>query len=173
MHSKWVFKHFSPQTGKRIFSLVLIWGIGLLLGALLCNLVPYDCTDVLYSAVYTKPSPLILLLVCVLPVILSATVAYSPLFPIAFIFVFLSAVSHGFCGMAVNAVFGSSAWIVRLLLLFSSGCTSVLMWWLLLQSNTGRNVKKHIRFALVMSCLVYIFDLFLVSPFVGDLIKVL
>jgi hypothetical protein len=75
--------------------------------------------------------------------------------------------------MSISIAFGSSAWIIRPLLLFSSGCSSVLMWWLVLRGNAGRNYKKHICFAFFTSCLVYVLDLFLVSPFVGDLIKVL
>lgn len=173
MHSKWVFKHFYPQTGKRDFLLILVWVIGLLVGVLLCALSPDDSAEVLSDVASVKPSTVSLFLVCVLPVVFSAIAVRFHVSPIAYFLIFLNTVSHGFCGMAINIAFGSSAWIVRPLLLFSSGCSSVLVLWLLLQKNIGRHLRKHICFALGISCLIYILDLLLVSPFVGDLIKVL
>ena len=173
MHSKWVFNHLHPLKSKQIFVLVLLWGVGLLFGVLLCTLVQYDTVDVLYGAMCTKPSILGLFLVCVLPVILSAMAVCSPLFPIAYVLIPLSAVSHGFCGMVTYMAVGSASWITRPILLFAASGTTVLMWWLLLQNNTGNRLRKRICLAICLSCLVYVIDLFFVSPFAGDLIKVL
>lgn len=173
MHSKWVFKHFRPKTSMRNFRLILIWGIGLILGVLLCDTAPYNCTEMLYETISVKPSLLSLFLICVLPVSLSAIAVCLPFFPIAYLLLFLCSVTHGFCGTVVNLTFGSSAWIIRPLILFSSGCTTVLVFWILFQSHTGRCIKKNICLALTLSFLVCILDLFLVSPFLGDLINIL
>ena len=173
MHSKWVFKHFCPHSGKRNFLLFLIWVIGLLLGTLLCNFASFNCIEFLYEAVSVKPSIPGLLLVCTLPVALSSIAICSRVFLIAYLLVFLNAISLGFCGTIINISFGSSAWIIRPMLLLSSGCASVLMWWLLLQNNLEKHNRKHIRLALIISCLVCILDFLFISPFVGDLIKVL
>lgn len=173
MHSKWVFKHFRPQESRYTFVLVLLWSIGLLLGILLCGLSPYDIVDVLYGTFYAKPSMFSLFLASILPVLFAVASVHTSLYLISCPSVFLSALSHGFCGAAIYIAFGSAAWLLRPMVLFSAGCTSVLMWWLLFQRNTGRRMHKHICLALCLSCLVYIVDLFLVSPLVGDLIKVL
>lgn len=173
MHSKWVFKHFRVRSNKRFCVLATLWGIGLLVGVLMCSHSPYVTTAVLYGVICSKPSALSLLLVCILPVALSAIATCSMLFPVTYLLFFLSAVSHGFCGSAIFIAVGDAAWLLRPLLLFSGGCTSVLVWWLLFQSNTGRNIRKHICLAICLSCLVYITDLFLISPLISDLIKVL
>lgn len=173
MHSKWVFKHFRAQSNKQCCLMAFLWGAGLLFGILLCILSPYETTDILYGVIGTKPSLLSLLLVCMLPVVLSAIAVCSPLFPIAYILVFLSAVSHGFCGTVIYLAVGDAAWLLRPIFLFSASCSSVLMWWLLFQANTGERLHKHIGFALCLSSLVYIIDLFLISPLVGDIAKVL
>ena len=173
MHSKWVFKHFRTRSNKRIYLLASLWGVGLLFGILLCSLSHNDITNSLYDVICTKPLTLNLLLVCMLPVALTVISMCSPLFPIAYLLVFVSAVSHGFCGIAIYVAFGNAAWLLRPILLFSAGCTSVLMWWLLLQCNTGKHLRKCIYLALCLSCLIYIVDLFLISPLVGDLTKVL
>ena len=173
MHSKWVFKHFRGLSNKRFCMLATLWGIGLLFGVWMCCHSPYVATAVLYGVFGTKPSILSLLLVSILPVTLSAIATRTMLFPVAYLLFFLSAVSHGFCGSAVFIAVGDAAWLLRPLLLFSGGCTSVLMWWLLFQSDTGRHIRKRICLALGLCCLVYIIDLLLVSPLIGDLIKVL
>ena len=173
MQSKWVFKHFRVRSNKQFCVLAILWGVGLLFGVWMCSHSPYVATAALYGVISTKPSMLSLLLVCILPVALSAIATCSMLFPVAYLLVFLSAVSHGFCGSAIHIAVGDAAWLLRPLLLFSGGCTSVLVWWLLLQGCVGSRLKKRICLAFCLSCVVYIIDLFLVSPFVGDLIKVL
>lgn len=173
MHTKWVFKHFRPRAGKRNFFLVLLWDIGLVLGVLLCSLAPCDISDILFGAIYTKPSVFGLFLVCVLPVALTAISVRTSLFWFSYLTVFLSAVSRGFSGTAIYIAVGSASWLLRSLLLFSASCTSVLMWWLLLQADTGRHLRERMRLSLGLSCFVYIIELFFISPLVSDLVKVL
>ena len=173
MHTKWVFKHFRPRAGKRNFLLVLLWGIGLVLGLLLCSLAPYNNSDIIFCAISTKPSAFGSFLICVLPVVFAAISVHASLFGLSCLAVFLNAVSRGFCGTAIFEAVGTAAWLLRPLLLFTTGCTSVLMWWILLQNNTKRRLQKRIFFALCLSCFVYIIELFFVSPLVGDLAKVL
>ena len=171
MHPKWVFKHFYPQSGRRVRLLAALWILGLLAGIILCSIGPYDAADILHSTVSVSPAPLSLFLICFLPVIFVAIALTSPFFLLSYFAVFLSAVSHGFCGIMIHVAQGSAAWLLRPLLLFSASCTSVLMWWLLLQSKNKSRLHRNIRLAGILSCLIYIVDLFLVSPFVGDLAK--
>ena len=173
MHSKWVFKHFYPGSNTRNIILALLWVGGLLIGVLLCALAPYNAKNILYGALHTRPTLLSLLLVCVLPLLLTATAVFTSLFPIAYALVLVSAIAHGFSGTAVYLAVGSAAWIVRPVLLFTASSTSVLMWWLVLQCKTRDRAYKSVCLALCLSCLIYIIDLFILSPFIGDLTKVL
>ena len=173
MHSKWVFKHFRPYESKRNLVLILTWCGGLLAGVLLCSHASYNYANIVYGAIHTCPSLPGQLVVCVLPVTVSALAVYLPLFPVAYILVLLSAVTHGFSGMAIFMAVGSAAWIVRPMLLVSSSCAFVLMWWLLLQRDAGSRTYKPVCLALCLSCLIGILYLFFISPFIGDLTKVL
>lgn len=173
MHIKWVFKHFRPQSKGYIYILAALWITGLILGIILSCVCSQNANSILYGAMLAEPSPLYLLCVCVLPVAFSAIAFASPLNWLAYIAVFLFAVSHSFCAATIYTAVGSAAWLLRPMLLFAASCTSVLMWWLLLQNNAGRHAGKKIRFAILMSCIVCIVDLFLISPLVGDFTKVL
>lgn len=173
MHSKWVFKHFRPGSGKKNIVLALLWGGGLLAGTLLCAAAPFDAESILYGAMHAKPSLLGLFLVCVLPVLIAAVAISTSLFLVAYVLVLLIAILHGFSGTAIYLAVGNAAWIVRPMLLFAASCTSVLMWWLLLQRSARNRVFKPACLALGLSCLIYILNLFLLSPFIGDLTKVL
>lgn len=171
MHAKWVFKHFQPWPGRRIRRLTALWIMGLLIGIILCNRGSFDAVRMLSGMSLASPAPPCLFLVCFLPVVLIAIALTSPFFQISYLAVFLSAVSHGFCGTLVYMAQGSAAWLLRPLLLFSASCTSVLMWWLLLQSMNKGRLYRNIRLAGALACFIYLIDLFLVSPFVSDLVK--
>ena len=173
MHTKWVFKHFRPRAGEQNFFLILLWGIGLVLGVMMCVLAPYDISDIFFGAINTKSSIFSLSLICILPVVFAALSVRMPFRVLSYLPVFLIAVSRGFCGTAIYIAVGHAAWLLRSLLLFSATCTSVLMWWILLQANTGSHINKQVRLSLCLSCLIYIIELFLISPLVGDLVKVL
>lgn len=173
MHTKWVFKHFHPVRDRQICIFAALWVIGLLSGVLLCDHSAYDFSVIFFGAVNTDPLPLGLFLICALPATLSALAFTFSLFPITCLIVFSIAVFQGFSGTLVYMSVGSAAWLLRPMLLFSASCTSVLMWWLLLQCKDRRLKYKHIRLAFVFSCITFLIDLFLVSPLVSGLAKVL
>lgn len=171
MHSKWVFKHFRPRSGRQVGFLAALWMVGLFAGIALCSLGSFDSAALLRSAVSVAPTPLGLFLTCVLPIALIAIAFTSSLFGLAYITVFLCAASHGFCGIMIYFAQGSAAWLLRPMVLFSAGFTSVIMWWLILQSESKSRLHNNVRLAGVLSCFVYIIDLFVISPLVGDLLK--
>ena len=166
MHTKWVFKHFSVWQAKQVRTLSLLWALSILSGIVLCIFCQHNLTEALRSL--SAISPLGLILVCSLPLAFTIVGLVLPLFPSICIAVILSGFAHGFCGILIYIALGSAAWILRPLLLFSASCTSVLMWWLILK----RRVRyQELRLTGVVFCLFYFLDLFVVSPFVGDLIK--
>jgi len=171
MHSKWAFIHFYHQSRRQILFLATLWFTGLLFGILLCSLKSYDSVGILHRAVIDTPAPFALFLVCVLPVALTAIAVSLPLFGLIYPTVVLTAVSHGFSGTVIYIAQGSAAWLLRPLLLFSASCTSVLMWWLLLQDEPKRRLRKNVILAGVLSCVIFLIDLLVISPLVGELAK--
>ena len=171
MHSKWVFKHFSPRLRSRIHPLTALWTFSLMAGILLCALSSSDLVSLFGAACITSPAPAGRLLVCILPIAVIAFALLSPLFAFSYLAVFLCGISHGFCGFAIYIAQGNAAWLLRPLLLFSPGCSYVLMWWLILQNQIRPHLCKNIRLSVVLSCVVCCFDTFIISPLIGDLSK--
>ena len=171
MHSKWVFNHFQHQPRWHLRPLAVLWLVGLFAGILLCCIRPDDSVDILRSAMLTSPSPMYLFLVDILPVAVIVISIITPFYGLAYFAVLLSAVCHGFSGVLIYISNGSSAWLLRPLLLFSASCASALIWWLLLISKKRRCLRRNIRFACFLSCLVFLADWFIISPLLGDLAK--
>ena len=168
MHSKWVFKHFHTKSRGQLYTLAALWFLSLIAGILLCVFCSNDSAYMLDSA--TAVAPLGLLFVCVVPVVFTAfTLAFS-LFCFTCLTVCISGLSHGFCGFLIYIEQGNAAWLLRPLFLFSATGASVLIWWLILQNEAKRSHRKFLL-AGTLSCLIYIFDLLVVSPFAGDLVK--
>lgn len=171
MHAKWVFKHFSSYAQGRVLYLVMVWALSLMAGILLCASASIDPYDTIQTTFSEPPSLVGRFFICVLPVASITAVLQSPLFVLSYLVVFLCGVSHGFCGFATYIALGDAAWLLQPLLLFSTGCSSVLMWWLISQGGAKSRIHKCIRPAVILCCVIYCIDLFVVSPLVADLSK--
>lgn len=171
MHSKWVFNHFSirPKHHKRL--LVSLWIVGLLSGMLLCAVGADRYSDIFLTAIVSRPAPLSLVLVSAIPVVLIIFSLITPLYAISYLTVFLFAFLHGFSGFLPAVCNIGGAWLLRPMFLFSASLTSVLMWWLLLSSRNQARLRTDILLISILLCVVFLVDLFVVSPFLGDLSK--
>ena len=173
MHSKWVFKHFSPRRKGFLSSLITLWILGILLGVALSIFAANDASKAFLGIVSASPTPYGLLLAYILPVGLAAAIFAELFVWVIYLVVPLMAVLHGFCGMTVYLIAGDAAWLLRPMFLLVGGCTSVLVWWLVFQACSGKHLHRCFRPVLLLSCIVFLIDLFFISPFVGDLTKVL
>ena len=171
MHPKWVFKHFWSRSRSGFFPTAMLWMLSLLIGFLLCSQSPLDPVSAFQSVLSASSGPLGSLCVCVLPIVVMAIALLSPLFALSYLVVFLLGISHGYCGCMIYLAIGNASWLLRSLLLFSASCSSVLMWWLILQNETTHRLNKNIRFAGTLSCIFFVIDLLVISPIVGDLAK--
>ena len=170
MHTKWVFNHFGSRSKKWILVLLSLWILSLIVGILLCNLSAMDADNSYCTSLFAAPTPLGLLLVYTLPI---AAVSFALQLPISAPFYFvisLTGISFGFTGAMVYLVQGSAAWLLRPMLLFSGGCASVLMWWLILKPETRRRRFPKLRLVAILSCISFVVDLFIVSPLLDDLL---
>ncbi len=151
--------------------LITLWCAGLLFGILLSASNLSLFTGFVRVAPSERPAFLVLLLRNCLPVVLLYIILLRSAFFLTYPLVFFDALSRGFCAMCTIGFVGSGAWLLRIMLLFSAGCVSILIWYLLF-----RCLQCKKRFSLpnvfVISAfliLTTIFDYFCVSPFLLSL----
>lgn len=150
------------------------WVLGLLLGTLYGYCA--DRSYVLFMRIATTSSMSILglLFVLYIPLLFSVFAVYFKrpqwLVPICFAKAFLFAS----CGCALFIVFGSAAWLVRLLLQFSDLCSIPFLYWFCMRNITGRNSNTQSDFLVccAAAAIIGIFDFGVISPYLVKLIDI-
>lgn len=173
MHSKWVFKHFLFRKKTPVLSLSMLWVLGIVIGVVLCCCSASNATNAFWDVFISSSKPFGSLLVCLFPVVLVALLSVRSLAKLTYFLFPVIAIFYGFCGMSVYLAVGDGAWLLRPVVLFTASCIAVLSWQLIFRVCNERQFVRHISLALFASCLIFIIDMFLVSPFVDDLAKVL
>ncbi len=155
---------FSCQN-RRLFFLTVIWLLGILLGiaAAIFSEGAYCAASL---AVKVRPKLGFLYLFNGVPVAVLMALLVLQFDKLLFAVMLLFGLFRGFCGMFTVLAFGSGGWLVRGLLLFSSGAVAVLMWWLIF-SPVGRK-SSILTTACVLTLYISaftLFDFFVISPF--------
>lgn len=160
---QWLLTTFSNHR-RWLFSLPVVWILGMLLGiAVASNCNTYVVVNV---AVMLRPNLCLLFLLNASPVAVLITLFAVRRYGLICVVLFFHGLLRGFCEMCTVLVFGSSSWLVRCLLLFSSSFVSVLMWWLVFSFvNRKRCHVEFICYSALFICCVTIFDYFVISPF--------
>lgn len=151
--------------------LITLWCTGLCFGMFLSAHNPLLADDLMRAALTKRPSFLALLLINVLPVVILYVILLRSAFPAAYPLVFLIALGRGFCAMCAICFLGSGAWLLRMLFLFSAGCVSVLIWYLLFSyiQQERRRLISVLPVLVTALILATIFDYFRISPYLLNL----
>lgn len=107
-----------------------------------------------------------------LPFLISAIAVYFSQVWLIFPISFLKAFSFAYVAASVSQAFGSSGWLIRLLLLFTDICTAPILFLLWLGCLNGfLNIRsaKWLFFAVICIAICG-FDYFVISPFLYRLI---
>lgn len=171
MNTRFIFNRSVAYKNTHIFVVILLWIVGLILGLFLALSVSGTPGALIKTASSAKPIPLFVFFVNSLPVVIISVVIYYRSFWISYPVVLLESVCHGFCGWLVFSEFGSGAWAVRILFLFSGSCVSVLMWWIFLRHKTytRRSFVKDVWFVSLAASVISLIDIFVISPFLNSL----
>lgn len=165
------FKRFRMSNFKiNIYVSIALWVLGLLTGIFLQK----SCSrgaDILFASASTGASLIPSLVVTLPAVICSVILAYS-VAPLCYPLVFGVGFCRSFCGMLVFLSFGSSAWLIRGLLLFNAAVSSTFMWWLLFSSAAGKRQpnKRLILCAVLFAMATSFVDVYIISPFLLNLL---
>ena len=156
------------------WALPFCWGLGLLLGATYGYRADRSYVLLMRIATSSRMTIVGLFVTLYIPLLLSASAVYLKhpqwLIPICFSKAFLFAS----CGCALFVVFGSAAWLVRLLLQFSDLCTIPFLYWFCMRNITGRNLNTQSDFLVccVAAAIIGIFDFGVISPYLVKLIDI-
>ena len=149
--------------------LCLLYFAGLITGSCLSFVFSKNYTSYSFSSLLTVPSFGHLFLANLIPIICIISLTYFSLQLFCYPVLFLRSVLCGFTGMAISVLTGSAGWLLRILLMFSSGLISVCIWYLLQCKING--TKKNtfvILFFVVLG--ITLFDYCFVSRFLHTLI---
>ena len=154
------FDRYSQHIERVVY--ILIWFTGILLGvvaAVNCNRVS---AAIIYGAFLKSPSVVgIIALGFARILIFYFALRYGkPVIMCALLFA--DAFCLGFCGIAIYITVGEPAWLLWPLVLITRIWSYVPIWWMLL---TNSHRRKHIFLVAGFNCLLAIFDLVFVAPF--------
>ena len=111
----------------RFSFVVSLWIIGLIVGILTAHLTRNLNYLIFAEAVSLTPSVVGVILVFGVPFALCAVGIFTDFYPVCCAAVILESFSRGFCGFGVYLFCGTGAWLLRLLLMFSSLACSVMV----------------------------------------------
>ena len=160
---------FSNNRSKRLHFSVLffLWFIGLLIGIFLAS--TYDPSSSFLSkhSVLQESSPFLSFFFIFVPICFAVITINSSFFYLTHLIVLIEAISKGFTGFFLFALFGDSAWLIRILFLFLGDFAAVLLWFFLI--NSVRYIS-HFRLRnfyniVLWSIVIVLINHFLISDF--------
>ena len=152
--------------------LALFWTVGLLLGSFTSLSADTLLVPTMHTALHSGMSISGLLAALLLPLLITAFAVYirQPLllFPVAFVKAFL----YSFTGTGLLTAFGSSAWLIRILLMFADSLSLPLLFWVWLRvlSDDQTMALRSIAITAALALMIGCFDYAFVAPFLASLI---
>lgn len=169
MNTGFIFNRFGNKNNWHVFVLILVWIGGLLLGMSFALKDSSTLDGVVFTAVSKQAGIIPSFVVFVFPILATAISIHFKR-RIVCVPVFLAeAISRGFTGSAISLAFGSSAWVIRLLLLLPGCCVSVVMWLIYLWNSqySSLHFRRNIIVAVGAVTILVFINVYVVSPFLS------
>ena len=173
MHAYFCKRNFLSSIHIRFFFALIFWIAGLSFGLVLASLTNSTLSFSEFSFVAYPASPFCFLIISFLPYLACVLALRLNRFFLIYLLFFVFAFSQAFTSMFLFYYIGNGAWVIRLLFLFSSVVSSVLMWWLVLRFCFAKVFSLSKDVLLTANCLLLscIFELSVISPFVTNFLK--
>jgi len=155
-------------------TLIVVWSVGLLLGALFSPNLGDAVFTIVRREVSARSSVISHLVTVCLPLLLAAFVVNKHKSYLLLLISIVRAFQFTFCGGIICSLYGSAGWLVRFLLQFSDVFSvPILCWFSLRHISVDRGVnKKDFRISLLLTLIVGCIDYFVISPFFASLIDI-
>ncbi len=165
MNRQLIINHFVFYGRLQTIALVAFWLLGICLGI---GLIFYDPPVISYQLQtgFLTAQSVTGFLITASPLLLVIVLLWCGQTLMVYPLVLATGVSFGYTAFLIFLIFGSSGWLVRLFLLFSVGCVSVLFWWLILRHSQFRKPSFATDIFVVVIFLIAIFaaEHSLISP---------
>lgn len=156
------FLNFNNRRSRLHFStLVCLWFIGLLIGIFLAH--SYNVSSFSFKHFINQGSSSFLTIIFIfIPICFAVITINSSFFYITHLIVLIEAISKGFTGFFLFALFGDSAWLIRILFLFLGDFAAVLLWFFLI--NSVRCIS-HFRLSNIYNIVLWSIVIVLINHF--------
>lgn len=161
------FFHFKNQLHFRYLYALYITGI--VSGIYLASIFSVKLSLCVFSDLFYVPRFWNLMLINLIPIICISCLIFFSLRIFCYPVLFFVSVFSGFTGMIISIMFGNSAWLIRLLLMFSSNAISLYIWFML---HCWRHKIKFTIFviSILFGICITLIDYYFVSRLLFDLI---
>lgn len=167
MEKTTVLQIFSQRRRAGSFLLAVCWLFGVLLGFCAAIFAGNSLSSLMRGSTVGSVSIVRMLVLSSLPFLLSALAVYLSQPWLIFALSFLKAFCFSFCAVGIHLAFGSSGWLVQLLLLFTD-CFTIPVLYLycskLIQYGVNKADTCFLR-CLIYACCVGIVDYCWIAPF--------
>ena len=153
------------------FFLAVVWCAGLILGVKFASAPSAASVSLMGQAPLCPASIVGLMGAALLPFLLTAFAVFLKQPWMILLIAFCKAVSFGYSGILTIMAFGSSGWLVRLLLMFTDICTVPVLCWLWLRHIPGNLQITSADLALGAAAVIGFgsLDYCLISPYLAML----
>ena len=162
--------YFGCRTSQAL--LAVSWLAGLLLGSLISLSADTLLVSTMRAALYGGMSIFGLLTSLLLPFMITAFAVYISQPLLIFGTAFMKAFLFSFTGLGLLSAFGSSAWLIRILLMFADSMILPLLWWVWIRILTDDRSRaaRNLFCAAVFAAMIGYFDYAFIAPFLACLI---
>lgn len=151
---------------KKIFAVACFWLLGLISGAAVAWKTAIIHTSLTQSLYYSDLSVVGFLAMLIFPYLLSAVLFRTSIGKCVFLLILIKAYSFSWSSVTFLLTFGCAGWLFRLLFMFSSCLTSVLLLWYWIRnfSNDRKGKKSDLFLCLVLTLIIGFIDFSIISP---------
>lgn len=155
-----------------VFLLAMLWCLGLILGVVVSSSAGEAFSSLMRLAFRSPVSIVSLLIVTLLPFLLTAVAVFFSKTWLFFPICFLKAFSYGYAMHAIVLSYGTSGWLIQLILIILDSLAMTVLLWLWIRHIAGRQQTFRIDGAVCAAVLLAtaFTEYYFVSPFLATLI---
>lgn len=175
MYFKHSFSNHPSFCRRSVFVLAISWLVSIVSGILLAATFPVSLFSLMRTSLSGRVSIVGAFAVLIFPLFSSAVAIRFNRLRFIYLIATLKGICFGFSIFILLKLFGSAAWLVRWLILFSDACMSIPLFsfWIRHLRHPHNGLRNDFICCLVLCILIGVVDYYVISPFtVALLMKV-